>query len=133
MSIIILRRLHMEQTLQALSSLALNDEELLKLEAQYCSWGDTVHTTKKLKIFRNAKGIYLYDEAKTPFLDLNMWHSVCNFGYKNKRLNDAFKEQIDRLPQVPSQFLHEEKIQLATKIAQNIEATFGVKGRVHFN
>ncbi len=31
------------------------------------------------------------------------------------------------------QYLHEEKILLATKIAQHIEKTFGVKGRVHFN
>jgi 4-aminobutyrate aminotransferase/(S)-3-amino-2-methylpropionate transaminase len=111
----------------------LSDEELLKLEAKYCSWGDTVHYSQKLNIFRNAQGSYLYDGAKIPYLDLNMWHSVCNFGYKNKRLNDAFKKQLDTLPQVPSQYLHEEKIVLATKIAQNIENTFGVKGRVHFN
>ncbi len=117
----------------ASSSFKLTDEELLKLEAQYCSWGDTVHYAHKLNIFRNADGSYLYDGNKTPYLDLNMWHSVCNFGYKNKRLNDAFKQQLDTLPQVPSQYLHEEKILLATKIAQNIEKTFGVKGRVHFN
>lgn len=111
----------------------LSDKELLKLEAKYCSWGDTVHYAQHLNIFRHAEGSYLYDGNKTAYLDLNMWHSVCNFGYKNPKLNEAFKHQLDTLPQVPSQYLHEEKIVLATKIAQNIEKTFGVKGRVHFN
>lgn len=111
----------------------LTEEELLRLEAQYCSWGDTVHYAKELKVFRDAEGIFLYDGARTPYLDLQMWHSVCNFGYKNKQLNDIFKQQVDALPQMSSQFLHEEKIQLAAKLAQNIEKTFGVRGRVHFN
>lgn len=111
----------------------LTDKQLLKLEAEYCSWGDTVHYADTFPIFRGAKGSYLFDGNKTPYLDLNMWHSVCNFGYKNKRLEDAFKNQLDRLPQAPSQYLHEEKIILASKIARNIQKTFGVKGRVHFN
>ncbi len=111
----------------------ISDEDLLKLEAQYCSWGDTVHYARKLNIFRNAEGSYLYDGSKTPYLDLQMWYSAGNFGYKNKRLNDALKRQIDTLPQLACQYLHEEKIQLAAKIAKNIEKTFGVKGRVHFN
>ncbi len=111
----------------------LHDDELLKLEAEYCSWGDTVHYASELKVFRDAKGSFLYDSHKTPYLDLQMWHSVCNFGYKNQRLTDAFKSQVDALPQVSSQFLHEEKILLSAKIARNIEKTFGVKGRVHFN
>ena len=109
------------------------DEELLKMEAQYCSWGDTVHYAKELNIFRRAEGIYLYDTAGVEYLDLQMWYSAANFGYKNQRLNGALKKQIDTLPQLACQYLHEEKIQLAAKIAQNIEKTFGVKGRVHFN
>ncbi len=124
----------MEQMIPLLNSYSeLSEEQLLKMEAQYCSWGDTVHYAQRLNIFRNAEGIFLYDGAKTPYLDLNMWHSVCNFGYKNKRLNEAFKQQIDTLPQLSCQYLHEAKIVLAAKIAQNIEKTFGVKGRVHFN
>ncbi len=124
----------MDQTIPAVNhTTGLTEEQLLAMEAQYCSWGDTVHYTNTLKIFRNAEGSFLYDGAKTPFLDLNMWHSVCNFGYKNKRLNEAFKQQVDALPQLSCQYLHEEKILLSAKIAQNIEKTFGVKGRVHFN
>jgi 4-aminobutyrate aminotransferase-like enzyme len=109
------------------------EEILLAKEAQYCSWGDTVHYARELKIFSGCEGIYVYDRQGVPYLDLQMWHSVANFGYKNKRLNNIVKDQIDALPQLSCQYLHEEKILLAEKIAKNIEKTFGVKGRVHFN
>lgn len=109
------------------------DEELLKIESKYCSWGDTVHYAQQLNIFTNADGIYLFDRQGTPYLDLQMWYSAANFGYKNKRLNEALKKQIDALPQLACQYLHEEKIRLAEKIAVDMEKKFGVKGRVHFN
>ena len=115
------------------ASRRLSEEELLKLESKYCSWGDTVHYTEKPHIFKKAEGNYLYDGNGVPYLDLQMWYSTANFGYKNPRLIEALKEQLDTLPQLACQYLHEEKIQLAAKIAQNIEKTFGVKGRVHFN
>jgi 4-aminobutyrate aminotransferase-like enzyme len=114
-------------------SARLTDEELRALESQYCSWGDTVHRTKHPNIFRDAEGMYLYDSRGVEYVDLQMWYSTANFGYKNKRLNEALKKQIDALPQLACQYLHEEKIRLAAKIAQDIEKKFGVKGRVHFN
>ena len=66
-------------------------------------------------------------------LDLQMWYSAVNFGYRNPRLDAAVRRQLDRLPQVASQYLHREKIELATIIAQDAERKFGTKGRVHFN
>ena len=114
-------------------AVGLSDDELLALESKYCSWGDTVHYAKQLNIFREAEGIYLYDTQGTEYLDLQMWYSAANFGYKNKRLNDILKKQIDTLPQLACQYLHEEKITLAAKISKDIEKKFGVKGRVHFN
>ena len=110
-----------------------SDEALLAMEAQYCSWGDTVHYAEKLNIFDRAEGIYLYDKEGREFLDLQMWYSAANFGYKNQRLNEALKKQIDKLPQLACQYLHEEKIRLASKIAQRVSMTFEEKGRVHFN
>ena len=68
------------------------DGELLKLEAKYCSWGDTVHYSEELNIFDTAEGIYLYDKKGTEFLDLQMWYSAVNFGYRNPRLNEALKK-----------------------------------------
>jgi 4-aminobutyrate aminotransferase/(S)-3-amino-2-methylpropionate transaminase len=110
-----------------------SEQELLALEAQYCSYGDTVHYSDPPKIFDRCEGSFLYDADGRKFLDLQMWYSAVNFGYANTRLNDALKRQIDRLPQVASQYLHREKIELAATIAQDAEKKFGRKGRVHFN
>lgn len=110
-----------------------SERELLALEARYCSFGDTVHYSDPPKIFDRCEGSFIYDAGGKEFLDLQMWYSAVNFGYANKRLNDALKRQIDKLPQVASQYLHREKIELATVIAQDAEKKFGHKGRVHFN
>ncbi|MGD0336160.1 MAG: aspartate aminotransferase family protein [Candidatus Omnitrophota bacterium] len=108
-------------------------DKLLSLEAKYCSWGDTVHYSETPQVFSRSEGIYLYDRKGTEYLDLQMWYSAVNFGYGNSRLNSALKKQIDKLPQLACQYLHEEKILLASKIAQRVEITFEEKGRVHFN
>ncbi len=108
-------------------------QELLELERKYCSFGDTVHYLEPPKIFKGCEGSYLFDEAGTPYLDLQMWYSAASFGYKNPRLNNALKRQLDQLPQLACQYLHEEKVEVAARIAQYCEKCFGVKGRVHFN
>jgi 4-aminobutyrate aminotransferase / (S)-3-amino-2-methylpropionate transaminase / 5-aminovalerate transaminase len=107
--------------------------QLLELESRYCSWGDTVHYSENPTIFKSCQGSFLFDRQNTAYLDLQMWYSAVNFGYKNKRLNKALKDQIDTLPQLACQYLHEEKIKLATKLAQRNEMAFEEKGRVHFN
>ncbi len=111
----------------------LSVDELLALEAKYCSWGDTVHYVDKPNVFTRAEGSYLYDREGVEYLDLQMWYSAVNFGYRNTRLNAALKKQIDTLPQLACQYLHEEKIRLAAKLAQRMEMTFKEKGRIHFN
>ena len=62
-----------------------------------------------------------------------MWYSACNFGYANPQLNAALKRQIDTLPQLASQYVHKGKVDLAKAIAQRVERTWNMKGRVHFN
>ncbi len=109
------------------------NNNLLDIEARYCSWGDTVHYSPNPTIFKSCQGSFLYDREGTPYLDLQMWYSAVNFGYRNKRLNSALKKQIDTLPQLACQYLHEEKIRLATKLCQKNEMAFEEKGRVHFN
>lgn len=106
---------------------------LLEKDARYCSYGDTVHYADPPKVFASCEGSYLYDEDKTPYLDLQMWYSAVNFGYKNQRLNDVLKRQIDTLPQLACQYLHKEKVELAETLCSYIEEKYGVKGRVHFN
>jgi 4-aminobutyrate aminotransferase-like enzyme len=112
---------------------ALTEAELRSLDAQYCSWGDTVHYLEHPKFFETCEGSYMYDAEGRAFLDLQMWYSTVNFGYGNPRLIAAAHRQLDRLPQVASQHLHREKVELAALIARDAEAKFGAKGRVHFN
>ncbi|MFE8646106.1 aspartate aminotransferase family protein [Sphingomonas sp. NCPPB 2930] len=111
----------------------MSNAQLLADEAKYCSFGDTVHYVTPPKIFSGCNGSYMYDEAGTPYLDLQMWYSAVNFGYKNKRLEDAMLRQLEVLPQIASQYLHPTKIELAKWIAQDAEAKWGREGRVHFN
>ena len=118
---------------QAIPEERLTERELLALEATYCSHGDTVHYTNPPKIFERADGAFLYDAEGKEYLDLQMWYSAVNFGYRNERLNAAVRRQLERLPQVASQYLHREKIELAAIIAGDAEQKFGSKGRVHFN
>ncbi len=109
------------------------EKKLLELEKKYCSWGDTVHYLEPPKFFDKAEGSYLYDKEGTPFLDLQMWYSAASFGYANQRLSNALKRQIDKLPQLACQYLHDEKILLSEKISKSMERLFGLQGRVHFN
>jgi 4-aminobutyrate aminotransferase / (S)-3-amino-2-methylpropionate transaminase / 5-aminovalerate transaminase len=111
----------------------LSQAELLELEARYCSHGDTVHYTNPPKIFDRCEGSFLFDADGRQYLDLQMWYSAVNFGYRNERLDDAVRRQLHRLPQVASQYLHREKIELAAVLAKAAEQRFGLKGRVHFN
>ena len=90
-----------------------DEKALLEAESRYCSYGDTVHYLEPAKLFAGCNGSFLYDYEDKPYLDLQMWYSAVNFGYANPRLNDALKRQIDTLPQVASQYLHKEKIELA--------------------
>ena len=117
----------------AISEPTTRTAELLALERKYCSFGDTVHYLDPPKIFVDCDGSHLYDEQGTPYLDLQMWYSAASFGYKNRRLNEALKRQLDRLPQLACQYLHAEKVEVASRIAQYCEKRFGVKGRVQFN
>jgi 4-aminobutyrate aminotransferase/(S)-3-amino-2-methylpropionate transaminase len=110
-----------------------DEQELLALESKYCSWGDTVHYLDPPKFFDRAEGSYLYDKEGTPYLDLQMWYSAASFGYGNERLQAALTDQLAKLPQLASQYLHAEKVQLAAALARLNESRFGLEGRVHFN
>lgn len=127
------KAMHWPENSPGTSRRELTEAELLDLEAKYCSHGDTVHYTNPPKIFERCEGSFIYDAAGREYLDLQMWYSAVNFGYRNRRLNNAVMRQLETLPQVASQYLHREKIELATVIAQDVEKKFGTKGRVHFN
>jgi 4-aminobutyrate aminotransferase-like enzyme len=116
-----------------ISKIGLSDKELLEKDSKYCSWGDTVHYNDPAKIFRRCEGSFVYDENDTPYMDVQMWHSACNFGYKNKRIEDAVLDQIKFLPQLGAQFINESKVLLSEKIAKHNIDKFGLEGRLHYN
>src|SRR2546422_3506461 len=62
-----------------------------------------------------------------------MWYSAASFGYRNERLRNALVKQLDTLPQLACQYLHKEKVEVASEIARICEDRFGTPGRVHFN
>jgi 4-aminobutyrate aminotransferase-like enzyme len=108
-------------------------DQLLIDEARYCSFGDTVHYVNPPKVFTSCDGSYMFDADGVPYLDLQMWYSAVNFGYKNKRLEAVMLRQMETLPQIASQYLHPTKIELAKWIAQDAEKKWGRPGRIHFN
>src|SRR5438445_13557965 len=92
------RNLSMLNTAKKITTADNNDEaELLALERQYCSFGDTVHYLEPPKIFERCEGSYIYDSNDTPFLDLQRGYSAVNLGYANPRINDAVTRQLDTL------------------------------------
>ena len=111
----------------------LSEEALREKEAKYCSFGDTVHYSPVPKFFQNCEGSFLYDREDKPYLDLQMWYSAVNFGYRNQTIIDALKAQLDRLPQLACQYLHEEKVLVSEKLALECLRAFGLEGRIQFN
>ena len=106
---------------------------ILDLEAQYCSYGDTVHYVDPAKNFAASAGGFLYDDEDRPYFDLQMQYSAANLGYGDVRLTKVLNDQIQVLSQLDSQHLHEQRTLLAEKLAALTEQRFGVKGRVHFS
>lgn len=111
----------------------LDLQALRRLEAEYCSFGDTVHYLAEPQFFTDCEGSFLRDHEGRSYLDLQMWYSAVNFGYRNRRLDAAMARQMQRMPQLASQYLHSSKVELAARIARGMQQRFGRKGRVHFN
>ncbi len=115
------------------SNEARAEKELRSKEERFCAFGDTVHYSPVPKFFSSCEGSFLFDREGRPYLDLQMWYSAVNFGYRNSAIIDALKAQLDRLPQLACQYLHDEKVLLAEKLAGECHRAFGAEGRVQFN
>jgi hypothetical protein len=92
---------------------SLTEQELLALEAKYCSYGETVHYSIQSRTsLGDAKAPGSIDLQGKPYLDMQMLYSAVNFGYRNQDIEAAHARQMATLPQVASQYLHKEKILL---------------------
>lgn len=119
--------------MKSLPVIHLSEDILREKEARFCSYGDTVHYSPVPKFFQGCEGSFLYDHQDRPYLDLQMWYSAVNFGYRNRFIADAVKAQLDQLPQLACQYLHEEKVLVAEKLAKECLRAFGMEGRIQFN
>lgn len=109
------------------------DIELLEKDSKYCSFADTAHYAKTPKVFKACDGSYMYDSEDTPYLDLQMYFSAANFGYKNQRIIDAVIDQMNTLPQITPKYVHKYKVLLSEKLCLACEKRFNEKGRINFN
>ncbi len=109
------------------------DIELLEKDSKYCSFADTAHYAKTPKVFKACEGSYMYDSEETPYLDLQMYFSAANFGYKNQRIIDAVIDQMNTLPQITPKYVHKYKVLLSEKLCLACEKRFNEKGRINFN
>ena len=44
----------------------ITENDLRKLEADYCCWGDAVHSTELPKIFESCEGIWKFESRREP-------------------------------------------------------------------
>lgn len=57
-----------------------------------------LHTYNRFPVvFDKGEGVYLYDTEGKKYLDFAAGIAVCGLGYGNEELNQALKEQIDKL------------------------------------
>ena len=57
-----------------------------------------VHTYNRFPVvLERGEGVYLYDTEGKKYLDFAAGIAVCGLGYGNSELNDALKEQVDKL------------------------------------
>lgn len=107
-------------------------QKLLEKDKLFCSQGDTSSKHIPKKIFRCAKGSFLYDDQNIKYLDMQMFNSAANFGYQNESYNDCISRQLHSLPSLAAEFMNESRILLSEKICNYMSSNYGVTGRVHF-
>ena len=53
-----------------------------------------------------GEGMYVYDTEGKEYLDFAAGIGVTGLGYHNKQLNDALKEQIDKICHISNLYYH---------------------------
>ena len=58
-------------------------------------------------VLDHGEGMYLYDADGKEYLDFAAGFAVTGLGYDNRELNEALKEQIDKLYHTSNLYYHE--------------------------
>lgn len=91
-----------------------NMQEMMEEAEQYL-----IHTYNRHKIVLDkGEGMYLYDVEGKKYLDFGAGIAVFALGYNNKELNEALKEQIDKLVHTSNLFYHTNLASAAKKITK---------------
>ncbi len=78
-----------------------------------------VHTYNRFPVtFDYGKGVYLYDVDNKEYLDFAAGIAVSSLGYGNKVLNEAMKEQIDKLCHVSNLYYTQPIMAAADKLVE---------------
>jgi Ser/Thr protein kinase RdoA (MazF antagonist) len=114
------------QTSQHAFQQAINPErsqaELLHLRRQYLNPSLSISYSKPLKIVRGS-GVFLYDEAGRPFLDLV--NNVCHVGHCHPRVVRALSEQAAVL-NTNTRYLHDNIVTLAQRLTATLPSPLSV-------
>lgn len=81
-------------------------------------------------VISRGEGSYLIDTQGRRYLDLSSGWVACNLGHANPHVTAAIKEQLDKLPYLPPNFLNDTRAEYSaalTKLAPWAEGS-----RVHF-
>ena len=108
-------------------------QTLREIDRNIMSWSDTVHYQDNPIIANHCQGEIITDLQGNNYIDTQMWHSSCNFGYRNMQIENAVRHQLDQLPQVSGDFLHVDKLLLAKEVEEAIFERTGQHGRISFN
>ena len=76
-----------------------------------------LHTYNRFSlVLDHGDGVYLYDTDGKEYLDFTAGIAVCSLGYGSKKLNQALKEQIDKLTHTSNLYYSVPTIEAAEKV-----------------
>jgi len=90
-------------------------------QQQYIDEAEKVllHTYNRYKIvIEKGEGVYLYDTDGKKYLDFMSGIGVHAFGHSNRELNDALKEQLDKLIHISNLYYSVPLIEAAKKVTK---------------
>ncbi|MDE5780676.1 MAG: aspartate aminotransferase family protein [Lachnospiraceae bacterium] len=78
-----------------------------------------LHTYNRYQIsIDKGDGVYLYDSDGNKYLDFQAGIAVYAFGYGNKKINDALKEQIDKIVHTSNLYYNEPAATAANRLTK---------------
>jgi acetylornithine/N-succinyldiaminopimelate aminotransferase len=92
----------------------MNTNDYINEAEQY-----VLHTYNRFKIvLDHGEGVYLYDTDGKKYLDFAAGIAVYALGYGNQKLNDALKDQVDKLVHTSNLYYHAPLADAAKKLTK---------------